>query len=148
MTAPSRQSGMTLLEVMIAVVILGSSIAALVSATSRALAIVRQARNYEQARRMLGLVDVENPLWLKDEITPGTESGRFESAPPGWSWERTFEEIQTSSESALDEGDGLFLLRTRVYWTQSGGSRGMEETVQHLFVPENNEGKRSLKPDV
>ena len=148
MTARPRQSGMTLLEVMIAVVILGSSIAALVSATSRALAIVRQARNYEQARRMLGLVDVENPLWLKDEITPGTESGRFESAPPGWSWERTFEEIQTSSESALDEGAGLYLLRTRVYWTQSGGSRSMEETVQHLYVPENNEGKRSLKPDV
>ena len=80
---------MTLIEVLLAVVILGASLGALVEAASRALAVVRQARNYETARRMLGEVDAEHPLWLKDEIVPGQESGGFTGGPPGWRWTRT-----------------------------------------------------------
>ena len=33
-----------------------------------------QAENYEVARRMLGRVDAENPLWLEDEIVAGRTS--------------------------------------------------------------------------
>ena len=77
---------MTLVEVMLAVVILGMALGGLVEAASRALAVVRQARNYELARRMLGRVEAENPLRLLDEIVPGTESGGFDGGPAGWSW--------------------------------------------------------------
>jgi hypothetical protein len=66
---------MTLIEVLLAVVILGTALGALVEAASRALAVVRQARNYEQARRMLGRVDAENPLRLIEEIKAGQERG-------------------------------------------------------------------------
>ncbi len=51
----------------------------LLAATSQALAVVRQARNYETARQMLGLVEAENPIRLMDEITTGQESGGFDS---------------------------------------------------------------------
>jgi hypothetical protein len=135
---------MTLVEVMLAVVILGLSLGALVEGASRALAVVRQARNYEQARHMLGRVDAENPLRLLDEIVPGTESGGFDSGPSGWAWERTIEEVDSEDE----EQAGLFRLTTRVTWTQSGQRRAFEETVQLLYVPENSEGKFTLKPEV
>jgi len=142
----NARRGMTLLEVLIAVVILGTSVGALVAASMRSLAVVRQAQNYEEARRMLGRVEAENPLWLKDEIEAGSETGRFEGGDAeGWSWERVLEEVETSGESG-EEGEGLFLLKTRVYWPTSGGGKGMEETVEYLFVPKNAGGERTLKP--
>ena len=134
---------MTLVEVLLAVVILGVSLVALVDAASRALAVVRQAHNYEMARRMLGRVDAENPLRLMDEIQAGQESGGFEGGPSGWSWTRTFEDFGADDE----QKEGLFRMTTRVYWSQ-GERRGMEETVQMLYVPENSEGVRTLKPKV
>ena len=131
---------MTLVEVMMAVVILGLALGGLVEGASRALAVVRQARNYELARRMLGRVDAENPMRLEDEIQAGEESGDFEDGPPGWSWTRTL--LDLSADDAQPEG--LFLLTTRVYWAQGQG-RGMEETSQMLYVPV-RDGKYTLKP--
>jgi len=133
---------MTLIEVMLAVVILGTSLGALLAATSQALAVVRQARNYETARQMLGLVEAENPIRLMDEITAGQESGGFDGGPPGWSWSRTIEDFGVEDE----QKEGLFLVTTRVTWTRGGEKGGAEETVQYLFVPENSEGVRTLKP--
>lgn len=135
---------MTLIEVLLAVVILGTALGALVEGASRALAVVRQARNYEQARRMLGRVDAENPLRLLDEITAGQDGGSFQGGPSGWSWTRTIEDFGVEDE----QQEGLFRLTTRVFWAQGGDRRSMEETVQYLYVPENSEGKRTLKPRV
>ena len=132
---------MTLVEVLLAVVILGLSLGALVEAASRSLAVVRQARNYELARRMLGRVDAEHPLWLEDEITAGSDSGGFEGGPAGWSWTRTIEDLGADDE----QQEGLFRMTTRVSWSQ-GDRPGAEEVVQMLYVPEDSEGKRSLQP--
>jgi type II secretory pathway pseudopilin PulG len=132
---------MTLIEVMLAVVILGTSLGALLAATSQALAVVRQARNYETARQMLGRVEAENPIRLMDEITEGQESGGFDGGPSGWSWTRTIKDYGAEDE----QKEGLFLVTTRVIWSR-GGRQGKEETVQYLFVPENNDGVRTLKP--
>ena len=134
---------MTLVEVLLAVVILGIALGGLVEAASRALAVVRQARNYEMARRMLGRVDAENPLRLLDEIQAGQESGGFEGGPSGWSWTRTLEDLGEADE----QQEGLFLLTTRVFWG-TGERKSMEETVQYLYVPENRDGVRTLKPKV
>lgn len=135
------RAGMTLVEVMMAVVILGLALGGLVEVASRALAVVRQARNYETARRMLGRVEAENPLWLLDEIKSGEESGGFEGGPSGWSWSRSLVDFGEEDE----QKEGLFQLTTRVYWSQ-GARRGMEETVQMFYVPKNLDGKRTLKP--
>lgn len=134
---------MTLVEVLLAIVILGISLGSLIEAASRALAVVRQARNYELARRMLGRVEAENPLRLLDEIVAGQESGGFEDGPDGWNWTRTIEDFGADDE----QKEGLFRLTTRVFWSQ-GERRGMEEVVQMLYVPENIDGKRTLKPKV
>ena len=134
---------MTLVEVLLAVVILGIALGGLLQGASEALAVVRQARNYEMARRMLGRVEAENPLRLLDEIVAGQESGGFEGGPDGWSWTRTIEDFGADDE----QKEGLFQLTTRVFWSQ-GERRGMEEVVQMLYVPEDIDGKRTLKPKV
>ncbi len=134
---------MTLIEVLLAVVILGIALGGLVEAASRALAVVRQARNYEMARRMLGRVDAENPLRLLDEIQGGQTSGGFEGGPAGWTWTRTLENLGEGDE----QKEGLFLLTTRVYWAQ-GERKSMEEAVQYLYVPKNRDGVFTLKPKV
>ena len=65
---------MTLVEVLLAIVILGSALAALLGAASQAIGVVKQARNYETARTMLAQVEVEKPLRLEDEITVWTDN--------------------------------------------------------------------------
>ena len=134
---------MTLVEVLLAVVILGIALGGLLQGASEALAVVRQARNYEMARRMLGRVDAENPLRLLDEIQAGQESGGFEGGPAGWSWTRSLEDLGADDE----QKEGLFLMTTRVFWG-TGERRSMEEAVQYLYVPENGDGVRTLKPKV
>ena len=134
---------MTLIEVMLAVAILGVSLGVLVEAASRALAVVRQARNYEMARRMFGRVEAEHPLRLLDEIQAGQESGGFEGGPSGWTWTRTLEDFGAEDE----EQEGLFKMTTRVFWAQ-GERQSMEEAVQMLYVPKNRDGVFTLKPKV
>ena len=138
------RAGMTLIEVLLAVVILGMALGALIEAASRALAVVRQAANYEMARRMLGRVDAEEDIiWLRDTIEEGVKSGGFKDGPRGWSWERTLEDGVDGVEDEKHTGK-LFQLTTRVFWS-NGDRRGMEETVRKLFVPYKN-GKYTLRP--
>lgn len=132
---------MTLIEVLLAVLILGISMGVLLEAASEALAVVRQARNYEQARRMLGRVEAENPLRLLDEIKAGQEGGGFEGGPAGWTWTRILEDFGIEDE----QQEGLFRMTTQVKWSQGAGG-GKEDTVQMLYVPEDSDGKRTLKP--
>lgn len=132
---------MTLIEVLLAVAILGTSLGVLLEAATQALGVVRQARNYELARRMLGRVEAEHPLRLLDEIATGQESGGFDGGPAGWTWTRAIVHLGDDDEQQA----GLFRMTTRVSWSQGGGA-GAEEVVQMLHVPENGDGERTLKP--
>jgi type II secretory pathway pseudopilin PulG len=134
---------MTLVEVLLAIVILGVSLIALVDGASQALSVVRQARNYEMARRMLGQVEAESPLRLMDEISAGQESGAFQSGPSGWTWAREIVDVSEGDED--DQRAGLFLVTTRVSWSH-GRRSGSEEVTQYLYVPEDSDGTRTLKP--
>lgn len=140
MRGAGGRSGMTLIEVMLAVVILTTGLIALLTAASRCMAVVGQAKNYEVARRLIGEIDVVSPLRLLDEIQAGTESGGFD-APAGWTWTRTLAEVEEGDE----ESEGLFRMTLRVSW---GGKRGggFEEVSQYLFVPKNSDGVFTLKP--
>ena len=60
--AADRRAGLSLVEVMLALLILGIGISSLVMATSRCLAVVRKARNFEIARRLMGEIELTEPL--------------------------------------------------------------------------------------
>ena len=60
-SAVNLRAGVTLIEVMLATVILSAGISALVLAATRALAVAGKAKEYETARRLIGQVDLEIP---------------------------------------------------------------------------------------
>lgn len=123
--------GLTLIEVMLTMAILGIAGAALVSATAQCLAVIRTTRLYNQAHTLLARVDLEHPLFGED-IQAGTERGRFREADYApFSWERTIEIVG-------DEEDRLFEIRTRILWTERG-RRGFEEVVYYRHAPEEDE---------
>ena len=131
MTA-DRRAGLSLVEVLMAILILGIGISSLVMATSRCLAVVRKARNFEIARRLLGEVELTDPL-IPGEIEAGEESGNCESPYRDWRWTRTVEEDENDEES------GLFKITMRIYWSEKGRET-YEEVITYLYSPEDKGG--------
>ncbi|MBL7016450.1 MAG: prepilin-type N-terminal cleavage/methylation domain-containing protein [Kiritimatiellales bacterium] len=116
--------GLTLIEVMLAIVILGVGAGTLLVATARCMAVATKAKHYSTAHRLLLRVDTENPL-TRGEIEDGVESGKFED---GYSWEREV------LESENEDREGLYTVRTRVGWSARGRD-AFEETITYLYVP-------------
>jgi prepilin-type N-terminal cleavage/methylation domain-containing protein len=119
--------GMTLIEVLIALIILSVGVSSMMVAMSRCLSVVRTARNRDVARSLLRRVDVEFPLDKKtmEEIA---EEGEFEDVE-GYIWYR---EVLMVDE---EERPGLFLVTTRVSWSEKGRDT-FEEVMGYQYVPD------------
>lgn len=130
--AADRRAGLSLVEVMMAILILGIGISSLVMATSRCLAVVRKAKNFEIARRLMGEVELTDPL-IPGEIEAGEDSGNFDPPYNEWRWTRTVEEDENDEES------GLFKVTMRVYWSEKGRET-YEEVLTYLYSPEDKGG--------
>ena len=110
-----------------ALVILSIGVSALMMAMSRCLAVVRTARNREMARALIRRVDVENPI-ERVEMGELSESGDFDT-PEGYDW---FREISMVDE---EERPGLFLVITRVQWSERGRDT-FEEITAYKYAPD------------
>lgn len=119
--------GMTLIEVMIALIILSIAASALLMAMSRSLSVVRTARNREVARSLIARVDLENPIEDVD-LDELTESGTFEDTE-GYVWYREIQMVD------LEERPGLFLVTTRVQWSERGRD-AFEEVTIYRYAPD------------
>jgi prepilin-type N-terminal cleavage/methylation domain-containing protein len=134
---PDR-AGLTLVEVLLALVILGIGAFSMVTTISRSLAVVRQSRDYEKARDLLARVELEHPI-DKEELREGSESGSFSGQESQYRWLR---EITVEGE----EEDGLYSVRTRISWTERGRET-YEEVMTYLFVPEEKRGGTFERPN-
>lgn len=121
------RAGLTLIEVLLALVILGTGLVALVTAAGRCISVARQAKNFETARELLAVVDVEKPMLLEERPEDIANNGTFESHP-GFRWVR---EIQKEGY----EEDGLWRVTTQILWTEDKSAR-REEVVQLIYWPE------------
>ncbi len=126
-----NRAGLTLVEVLLALVILGIGLSGLVAATSSCLAVVRKAKNLENARRLIAQVELVEPIFM-DDIEAGSDSGSFPHPFENYSWERMIELIG-------EEEDGLFMISTRVLWSRRG-KQNSEDVVTYLHAPEEVEG--------
>ena len=131
----SSRRGMTLIEVLIALVILSIGVSSLMLAMSRCLAVVRTARNRNVAHNLLRLVEMEYPI-DKTSIEEGWESGDFEDME-GYTWLR--EVVMVDEE----ERPGLFLVTTRVQWAEKGKD-AFEEIITFKYAPNAESVTRSL----
>ena len=130
------RSGLTLVEVMLAIVILGIGSGILLVAVSRCMAVATKAKHYSHAHSLLLRVDAENPITRnRDEIEEGKDSGSFDD---GYSWEREI------TESEEDGREGLYTVRTRVSWS-ARGKTSFEETTRYLYIRPNEEELRDAQ---
>lgn len=123
----SSKKGMTLIEVLLAMLILGVCIGTLMANASRCLSIIRKSRQYETARQLIQRVEVEYPL-DDDNILNSESSGTFDDYE-GYRWERDI--------TAVDEEfqPGLFQISTRIYW--SDRNRNIHEDLTTLrYLPD------------
>jgi hypothetical protein len=122
----TRRAGLTLIEVLLAVTILGASLIGLVSGAVRAVAVMKVAREYQDAQWTMSRGDLDFPIEMAEEPEDAEVSGeRYEN---GMTYSRAIEPDE-------DE-DGLWLVRTRVTWNR--GSREAAEEVLRIvyFEPE------------
>lgn len=128
----TRRAGLTLIEVMLALVILGTGMVALVTAAGRCISVARQAKNYESARELLARVEVEKPIMLEEEPEDIAGGGSFEPPFEMFKWSRTVE------QEGFEE-DGLWRVATEITWTEHKSAR--KERVETLiYWPEDKEG--------
>lgn len=134
-TPGTRQRGLTLVEVMLAMAIMGIGIVGLISAASRCLAIVRQARSYEAARHLVGVVELKFQEYLLEQegedLSDTTQSGTFPSPHQHYTWLWELRQIGDGD----DETAGLFEVRMRVGWAE-GGHQAFEEVLTYIYAPE------------
>ena len=123
----ASKKGMTLIEVLIALVILTVGVSSLMVAMSRCLSVVRTARNREVARGLLRRVDIEHPIDRKT-LEETDESGDFEDLE-GYTWSRVILMVDE------EERPGLFLVTTRVQWAERGRA-AFEEITTYNYAPD------------
>jgi len=139
-SAKVSRSGFTLIEVLLAIAILGLCATGLLVSVSRCLAVASKARLYDTARNLIARVELEQPLLLEEEIEEGTEEGDFEGGPEGYRWRREIELAQAGMDSGglFEEQEDLFKITTRVIWEQRG-QEAFEEVVTYLYRPDQGE---------
>jgi type II secretory pathway component PulJ len=76
LTDPSLRKRFSLLEVLLAVLILGLTLTVIFSSANQGLAVVTQARDYQISRGLLQELDLREPLDL-EELEEGELRGSF-----------------------------------------------------------------------
>lgn len=122
----ASKKGLTLVEVLLALVILAVGVSSLMMAMSRCLGVVRTARNRDTARNLIRQVEIDNPI-EKAEMEELSESGDFEEND-SFVW---FRDIIMVDE---EERPGLFMITTRVQWAERGRD-AFEEISMYKYAP-------------
>ncbi len=120
-----NKSGMTLVEVLLAMLILGMSISVLMSTASNCLSIIRKSRNYETARNLLHRVELEFPIDDED-VTNSETSGKFDDYED-YRWEREIIELDEENQP------NLYKITTKVFWLDRNEESSEEiETLRYF----------------
>ncbi|MAI20164.1 MAG: hypothetical protein CMF28_02865 [Kiritimatiellaceae bacterium] len=122
-----KKQGFTLVEVLLALVILSVGVSSMMIAMGQALSVVRTARNREIAQSLIRRIDLDFPI-EKIDLEELTETGTFDDME-GYYWTR---EIVMVDE---EERPGLFLIRSRIDWSERGRN-AFEEIIVYTYAPE------------
>lgn len=128
-TPPSSRSAFTLLEVMLAMLILGMCMTVLLTGVSQCLQVARMARIFDTTRELLTRVEVEHPIEIVEDIKDAADSGTFDDPKLAeYAWRRDLEPVG-------DEKYGLFKVTTTISWTEQGKETS-EQVVTYVYNAE------------
>ena len=122
----SARAGFSLLEVLLALLVLGLSLVAFFGAVGQGMAVVTAAREYETARTLMHQLDLMEPLDL-DDLDRGEFSGRFAGDFQAYRWRRIVEPVGA-------EADEFYRIETRIEWGDSRNP-GVEWVETYLHLP-------------
>lgn len=123
----ASKQGLTLIEVLLAMIILTIGVSSLMLAMARCLSVIRTARNREVARNLIMRVDLENPIEDVD-MDEMSDSGEFNDTV-GYTWSRDIKMVDEETRP------GLFQVTTRVQWSEHGKT-SFEEVSAYKYAPE------------
>ena len=127
----NSRKGLTLIEVLMAVIILSISMTALLVASSRCIAVMTAARDYQTARWILQSKQLEHPILYETIEEIEDVEVELEVDDNEFSFERIVEDDE-------DE-DNLYLVRSIVSWNNKG-YLAKEEYIEYIwFVSEEDE---------
>lgn len=115
--------GFTLIEVTLALLILGVGVITLVAAASRCLATLRVSRIYHEARYAMDLGELEYPIIRKSDEVFNMNVDPVD-LPGGLVFSRESE--------PSEQHEGLHVVRTRIEWS-TGNRDYHEETFRYLY---------------
>jgi prepilin-type N-terminal cleavage/methylation domain-containing protein len=129
-SGPAQCGGLTLIEVLVALAILGVSAGVLMTAVSRCLAVVRISKNYYTARHVLDLGELEHPILLKkDKVSGQQQVVNLRIGPITYPNDYVFTRDAERSETFNED---LYVVHTRVTWS-TRGQQSFEEVVSYLY---------------
>ena len=122
-----KKQAFTLIEVLIATMLLSVGLASMLGAASRCLQVMKRANLYQQTQWTLNRGEVDLPMRPTDEVEDWEVTG--ETYENGLVFSR---EVEPFSE---DEEDGLFIVKSTVTWSKRG-RESYEEVTRYMYVPE------------
>ena len=119
---PDGRGGVTLVEVLLAVFILGTCLLGIMQGITACVGVFDASTFVKQASNVLARGDAEHPLVIQNDPVEDLAVAPDGSLLDGWTYER---------ECLEDEDeDGLFLVRTRV--ARGSGGEGSEKVYERL----------------
>ena len=120
--------GLTLVEVLLAVAILGAGLTIRLTGAARCVSVMKVSKKYQEARWTLQRGELEYPVSVTNEIEDIKVSPQ--TYPNGLTFERDVDDEPTAEE----EQDGLYVVRSKVTWTEKGRELS-EELVRYVYHP-------------
>ena len=135
------KKGMTLVEVLLALMILGVVLTAVMMALTQSLGLMRAAKDALDAQWVLGLGELKNPIRETDDVkekVPVAAESLGDLLPDEMKKRNyMFERVVDEKEEGPDiEDDGLYVVRSRVSWggVRYRGFKGSSEEVVRLVL--------------
>ena len=128
----SRLSGLTLVEVMLAVCLLSIGLTVLMTAVSRCLAVIKISKKYQTSQWVLGMGELDYPLIETNDLKALEVDG-----------ERYLDEYIFSREveEEDEDEDGLYVVRTKISLADRR-EEPLEEVVQYVFKMDEKDEKK------
>lgn len=122
-----KRNGFTLIEILIATMILSFGLIALMSGVSKCAAMMTLSKEYQQAQYVFSLGELKYPIEESDNVEEDLVVEPDTELVDGYTFERTVDEKDLDSNEVDDK---LYVVRTRVSWGE--GDDQFEELVRYV----------------
>ena len=127
MTPPRKNAGFTLVELVLAIIILGGALTVLYRSVTLSASMVQASREREEVAYVFTLGELEYPIRSIEDLENDAEVSPDSSLLKGYTYERRLDEKEDPPEGVED--DGLRVLRTTVTWA---GGKQRQEIVRYI----------------